>query len=146
MANDDRYNELMMKITDLKADQTTLRQQHTDRTEYLLRCLNDMNKRLNDAEKERDELRCELDDLEQYGRRKSVRIENIPVPTGEQQESTEDLLASVKEKLREIEIEINDADVVRLHRSSKARPNKEGVNCAQTLLKLSNWKAHEKFS
>ena len=146
VANDDRYNELMLKISDLKADQSALRQQYTERTEYLLRCLNEMKTKLNDAERERDELRYELDDLQQYGRRKSVRIENIPVPTGEQQETTEELLASVKEKLKEIEIEIEDTDVVRLHRNSKARPNKEGVNCAQTLLKLSNWKAREKFS
>ena len=48
--------------------------------------------------------------------------------------------------LDEIDVKIEDTDVVRLHRSSKPKKNKDGVTCAQTLLKLGNWKARERLA
>ena len=73
-------------------------------------------------------------------------MENIPIPEGDGEETTDQLLTTVKEKLQEIDIKIEDSDVIRLHRSSKPKQNKDGVVCAQTLIKLGNWKAREKFA
>ena len=64
--NDEKYNELLLKISELRSDHSALKRQYLERTEFLLRTINVVKQQLVDAEKERDELRDELDDLEQY--------------------------------------------------------------------------------
>ena len=147
-ASDAKFNELILKFSELRADHAALKRQCEERearTKELEETLVEVKEKLSEAEEEREELRRELDDLEQYGRRKSIRIENIPIQEGTE-ETTDQLLETVKAKLNEIDVKIEDSDVIRLHRSSKPKKNKEGVTCAQTLLKLGNWKARERIA
>ena len=84
-ASDERFNELILKLSELRADHAALKRQcdeRDQRTKDLEEALLQANEKLGEAEEERDELRRQIDDLEQYGRRKSIRIENIPIPEG----------------------------------------------------------------
>ena len=90
-----------------------------------------------------DEVRVQMDDLQQYGRRMSIRIENLPVLKNG--ESSEEIFNQVKETVSGCGVVLEQSDIVRLHRSSKPRTNKTGVLVVQTLVKLGNWRAREKF-
>ena len=87
------------------------------------------------------EVRTEHDNLEQYGRRMSVRIEGLEVSEGQ---TVSDIFTQVNESLTKVGVELSESDVVRLHRSSKP-VLREGRMVAQTLVKLSNWKARAKL-
>ena len=85
------------------------------------------------------DIRC--DDLEQYGRRMAVRVEGLPWKEGETNVELEGAL--VKEfALQGVVIE--PSNIVRLHRSSHPK-KKNGKVFKQCIVKLSNWRAREKF-
>jgi hypothetical protein len=65
-----------------------------------------------------------LDDLEQYGRRKSIRFQNVAVVAGEDKNSNL-LLASINKRLEPAGIELKPIDIIRFHRSSAAKDGKE---------------------
>ena len=73
-----------------------------------------------------------IEDLEQYGRRMALRIANVPF-SGEREEDA-DLLATVKQKLSDVntDIVLADHDVVRLHRVGDEKTDGSGKN-ARTL-------------
>ena len=79
------------------------------------------------------------DDLEQYGRRLNIRIENVPHSDGE---SPQDLEQKVLNNLKDSGAAITVNDVQRLHRSTKLRL-KDGVKTSQVIVRLNNWKARE---
>ena len=68
-----------------------------------------------------------------------------------EKEKNEDLQQTLINKFKELDIEIADSDIVRLHRSSKLKHLKLDRNSSQTypakqcLIKFSNWRAREKF-
>ena len=95
-----------------------------------------------------DELRIGLDDLEQYGRRKSVRIQNVRVVQGENDDKSQDkLLASVNQRLEPSGIKLVHEDLIRFHRSSALKDDKDvpGGKVSQVILKMRNWKLRAQF-
>ena len=93
-------------------------------------------------------LRIDLDDLEQYGRRKSVRIQNVRVVPDEYEDKNQDLLlGSVNDRLAPSGIKLAHEDITRFHRSSAAKDDKdvEGGKVSQVIVKLRNWKLRVQF-
>ena len=81
-------------------------------------------------------LKIEIDDLQQYSRRRSVRIEGLEYKPGE---TEDDLFTTIQTSLKEVDIAIEPCDVIRFHRSTKPKKNRDGVMCAQTLVKFARW-------
>ena len=85
-----------------------------------------------------------IERMEQYGRRYSVRIANVPFD-GEQEED-DDLLVTVKEKLAAVDpnLKLAEHDVVRLHRIGDEKTDRDGIKCKNIIIKLSNWSARQR--
>ena len=89
-----------------------------------------------------------LDDLEQYGRRKSIRVQNVPLVAGEDKDKSQDLLlASINATIQPSGIVLNHKDIIRFHRSSAAKDNRdvEGGKVSQCIVKVKNWKLRQQF-
>ena len=107
-------------------------------TRELAESRNEVRSLRNDFERSQ----VDLDSLEQYGRRMSVRIEGIQYVEGE---SEKDLFKSIKDDLKEVGVTINPTDIVRFHRSSKPKRNDDGIMVAQCILKFSKWDARRRM-
>ena len=83
-----------------------------------------------------------LDDLEQYGRRHNVRVEGLTWTEGE---TNLDLEEKVIEAFGKQGVVVEPRDIIRLHRSSKAKDD-NGVVTKQTIVKLATWRTREKFA
>ena len=81
-------------------------------------------------------LRVSIDDLEQYGRRYAIRIDNIPYKKGE---TEDELQVKVHEVLAIAGVSVEDDTISRFHRSSAPRQNEDGVVTAQTIVKFRHW-------
>ena len=90
------------------------------------------------------ELEYQQDNQEMRSRRWNVRIENIPFDGSPKEETDERLLEKIKEQCEKVGIPLADANVARYHRSS-APTKRDGTLQAQTIVKLSNWKARKLF-
>ena len=93
-------------------------------------------------------LKIQLDDLEQYGRRKSIRIQNVPVVPNEDKDKSQDLLLkSINSVLEPTGIVLRHKDTIRFHRSSAAKDDKnvQGGKVSQCLVKLKNWPLRRLF-
>ena len=93
-------------------------------------------------------VRVDLDDLEQYGRRKSIRIQNVAVVAGEGEDENQDLLLdSVNKRLEHSGIILQHEDIVRFHRSSASKDDKDkpGEKVSQVIVKLRNWRLRRQF-
>ncbi|XP_062613408.1 uncharacterized protein LOC134275172 [Saccostrea cucullata] len=78
-----------------------------------------------------------VDDLEQYGRRNSLRFHNCPVP-GEGSDTDKTVIDICKQRLA---IELKDDDIFRSHPIGK--PNKDGN--IQIICRFKNWKIKNKI-
>ena len=90
-----------------------------------------------------DGLKIRLDDLEQYGRRKSIRIQNVAIVPGEDKDESQNLLlTAINESLKPSGIVLRQKDTIRFHRSSAAKDDKnnQGGKVSQCLVKLKNWR------
>ena len=95
-----------------------------------------------------DGLKIDIDDLQQYGRRKSIRVQNVVVVPGENDDDNQDLLlASVNARLAPAGVKLEHEDIIRFHRSSKAKDDAdiEGGKVSQVLIKLRNWPIRSRF-
>ena len=95
-----------------------------------------------------DGVRIQLDDLEQYGRRKSIRVQNVPLVDGEDKDKSQDLLlASVNMTLQPSGIALRHKDIIRFHRSSAAKDDRDvpGRKVSQCIIKVKNWKLRQQF-
>ena len=91
-----------------------------------------------------DRLTSRHDDQEMRSRRYNVRIENIPFSVEPKDETPEILQAAVVSQCEEMNIHLEPADIVRLHRSS--RPStKDGLTSAQTIIRLASWAKRKQF-
>lgn len=85
-----------------------------------------------------DDLEYDLDNLEQYGRRTSLRFHNVPKPgTDEGNTDTESAVISICEKMG---VTITSDDIDRSH--PIGRPNRN--NKLQIICKFKTWKAKNK--
>ena len=129
-----KLNTLSLELSAAKADNASLRRQLTESDQSLKSENASLRQQMS-------VIRTQHDDLEQYGRRMSVRIEGIEV---KENETNDDLRAMVTEEMSKLGVSLRDEDIVRLHRSS--RPSmKDGVTTAQTIVKVASWRAREKL-
>ena len=85
-------------------------------------------------------LKC--DDNEQYSRRCSLRINNIPVPNGE--ETAEDVMVKVKEIVKESEADVPDHVIDRAHRVGRSVIH-NGERKQQVIVKFTTWHHRSNF-
>jgi hypothetical protein len=88
-----------------------------------------------------------VDDLEQYGRRKSIRVQNVPVVEGEG-DDIELVLQQINISLAPANIQLTEADCIRYHRSSKEKDNRDeevGGKVSQCIVKLKHWAMRRQF-
>jgi hypothetical protein len=86
-----------------------------------------------------DGLKVDIDDLEQYGRRKSICVQNVALVPGESKDKTQDLLlASVNARLEPAGIKLDHKQIICFHRSSAEKDDKNihGGKVSQVIIKL----------
>ena len=81
-------------------------------------------------------LMLEIDDLQQYGRRMTVRIEGIEYS---EKETDADLRNKIEVALASVNVDITPGMFVRYHRSGKPYV-RDGKRVAQTIVRFSHWK------
>ena len=94
-----------------------------------------------------DKLELRVDDLEQYGRRKSIRVQNVPVVEGEDKDSSL-VLAQINLQLQPTGIQLREKDCIRYHRSSKEKDNIDeevGGKVSQCIIKVKYWSVRRQF-
>ena len=83
-----------------------------------------------------------LDDLQQHGRKPNLRIEGIAYRANE---TNAELQQKVVTALNNMQADIDDLDINRLHRSSKPRKDRDtGVLVAQTIVNFRSWGARQR--
>ena len=90
-------------------------------------------------------VKCE--ENEQYSRRVSLRINQLPLPDEEsdETETSEDVLDKVKELIEEAEIEIPDDCIDRAHRVGKAFVDTNGARKQQVIVRFTTWRHRTLF-
>ena len=94
--------------------------------------------------------RVTYDDLEQYTRRTSVRVNGVPILQGEDDRAFDrsKLLAAVNEQVTAVHpnLVIQPDDVNRFHRSGKPRTDEEtGVRSAPVLIQFKHWEPRSRL-
>ena len=85
----------------------------------------------------RDDMEERIDDLEQYGRKNSIRIEGISITDSE---TNLQLAEKVVNTLNEMGAAVTQEDFFRLHRPGKPHM-KDGRRVAQTIVRFRSWAA-----
>lgn len=87
-----------------------------------------------------------VDDLEQYGRRKNIRVQDVTVVEGESDDITL-VLEQINVRLEPTGVQIREADCIRYHRSSKEKDDRDvtGAKVSQCIVKLKHWSARRIF-
>lgn len=117
-------------INSVKEQQKDTEEQN-DEIEILKKSKSELQQRV-------DDLEYDLDNLEQYGRRTSLRFHNVPKPgTDEGNTDTESAVISICEKMG---VTITSDDIDRSH--PIGRPNRN--NKLQIICKFKTWKAKNK--
>lgn len=126
----------------------TVFQQMTDTIKSQTEEIQTLKKQLHDASESNADLQNQiwgleesLDDLEQYGRRNSLRFHNCSVPPDQQQTGkrldTDSIVVNICKKMG---VELTDDDISRSHPIGK--PNSRGN--IQIISKFKNWKVKNK--
>ena len=125
-------------ITEQTAELTRRLAESDAKVSDLARQLNESRSEVRSLKRQVEDSNIFIDDLEQYGRRMSVRVENVPFSRGE---TENDLFTKIHTKLAEVDVNINLNDVVRFHRSSAPKVNEDGSTVAQCIVKFGKWEA-----
>ena len=83
-------------------------------------------------------LSSKCDNNEQYSRRTSVRINNIPLPD-DGNETAEEVFDKVKDLIEESEAEVAESFIDRAHRVGKPYVDQEGQRKQQVIVKFTTW-------
>ena len=83
-------------------------------------------------------LATKCDNNEQYSRRTSVRINNVPLPANGN-ETSDDVLKKVKEVIEESEADIKEMHLDRAHRVGKPFVDEDGMRKQQIIVKFTTW-------
>ena len=79
------------------------------------------------------------DNNEQYSRRSSLRINNIPLPDEGGRESAEDVMVKVREVISESGADIPSNFIERAHRVGKKSIADDGTRKQQVIVKFTTW-------
>ena len=120
-------DELKLQLSGQKAEISSLRRQLAEKDAVIV----------NQA--------VSLDDLEQYGRRFAIRVDNLPYEN--EKETDAQLCNSLAAEFTKADIRIDfERDVKRLHRVGKPKTLKDTNKVVrQVIIKFANWTAREKF-
>ena len=103
-----------------------------------------MEKKLNIAEFQIKDQSLLIDGTEQYSRRHSPRFHGLEINSNE---SPSDIVSSVKEEIKRMNLPIEDFEIDRAHRSGPVYTDKYGVNQQAVICKFISWKArHTMFT
>lgn len=102
----DKYDDLLSKVTKMEGTNKSLVEENT----FLRKSLHDTNNNL-------DQLKYELNNIEQYSRRECLEIRGIPVLSGE---NTNEIILKIGEQ---IGVRIKDDDISISHRLATASRN-----------------------
>ena len=127
-------------------DQISLSQQHVlktfeDKFSLLQKELAHVKTENTSLHAKLDKTELDLDDLQQYGRHLNIRVEGIGYADNE---TTGDIFTKLQASLKKADIEIQEADVIRIHRTSKPKFY-EGKMVAQTIVKLAHCRIRGRF-
>jgi hypothetical protein len=88
----------------------------------------------------------DIDDLQQYGRRQSIRVQGVAVVPGENDNDTL-LFDQINKTLAPSNIVLRETDVIHFHRSSAIKDDKyaPGTKSSQVILKLKHWNVRARF-
>ena len=90
-----------------------------------------------------NELKASQDELEQYGRRLSIRIDGVPVA---ENETSNNVLQNVRSITEESSSEIPDVAIDRAHRIGKAYTDKtSGVKCKSVIVRFTSFRHRTMF-
>lgn len=149
MADFQRIEEI---LKDVKAELE--KKASNEKIDLLLAEIHDKENRILNLERHVEELQSKVsilenissllerkcDDNEQYSRRVSLRINNIPV--SEEKETGNDCLNKVKEIVQMIpDLTISDYQFDRAHRVGKAKTKSDGTVSRQMIVRLNSWTA-----
>ena len=81
-------------------------------------------------------LEIDIDDLEQYGRRYIVRVENIAV---KENETEDELFESLKTEFKKLDYNLQRGDLKNFHRLGKVKKSDRGPDSRQCLIKFHRW-------
>ena len=84
-------------------------------------------------------LTAKCDDNEQYSRRLSLRINNVPLPAKGVQETAADVLNIVKGLIGEAEVDVPHSFLDRAHRVGKVVTLEDGSRKQQIIAKFTTW-------
>ena len=92
--------------------------------------------------KNQEDFEVKIDDIEQYGRKSSLRIEGIKVTPDETNDQLKD---SVLAELNTMGANITKSDIWRLHRSGKPHRDRDtGELVAQSIVKFASWDSRQR--
>ena len=129
--------ELRRELSESRSECRSLRRQLDEQKDAAVAVKNEFDDRL-------DATDVAHDNLEQYGRRQSIPIQNVQMIEGEK-DNPSLLLASINKSLEPLEIQLANEDIVRLHRSSKPKASDDGGMVSQCIVKLVRWNIRRKF-
>ena len=91
----------------------------------------------------------QIDDLQQYSRRQSIRVQGVAFVPGEDKDDFDEslLLAQINKTLEPANIVIDESEVIRFHRSAALKDDKfnPGTKTSQVLIKFKHWRVRAKF-
>ena len=90
-------------------------------------------------------LSAKCDGNEQYSRRVSLRINNIPLPANDEDETVDDVVVKVRNLFDEAEVDIPDNCINRVHRVGKLIVGDDGARKQQVIVKFTTWCHHTRF-
>ena len=90
-------------------------------------------------------LSAKCDGNEQYSRRVSLRINNIPLPANDEDEIVDDVLVKVRNLFDEAEVNMSDNCIDRVHRVGKLIVGDDGARKQQLIVKFTTWRHRTRF-
>ena len=88
-------------------------------------------------------LSAKCDGNEQYSRRVSLRINNIPLAANDEDEIVDDVLVKVRNLFDEAEVDIPDNCIDRVHRVGEV--GDDGARKQQVIVKFTTWRHRTRF-
>ena len=139
-----KFNAKIEKINALETAVTFMQQENASNAaritaleDKLINCVQNNINLKDSLYHVREDLFVAIDDLAQYGRKPSLRIEGIPFVKGE---TNDQLKTKVIDSLNEIHANVSDADIFRLHRSGKPHKDRDtGILVAQSIVRFRHW-------